>query len=99
MRPIFEEFSDKELLEKHLQTLVNFWDSILFYSNTYQNNAMKPHLDLQAKHPFKKENFDKWLYYFNETVDENFAGEIAHNAKTRALSIATLMQIKILDIN
>lgn len=95
MHHFFEEFTNSTLLENHLQILVDFWDNILFYSGTYQKNAMKPHLDLQQQKPFKPEHFQLWLLYFNNTIDEHFSGEIAHAAKSRALSIATVMQIKI----
>ena len=95
----FEEFTDLNLLEEHLQTLVDFWDNILFYSGSYKKNAMKPHLDLQLKKPFEKVHFQQWISHFNTTVDEHFKGEIAHAAKSRALSIATVMQIKIYELN
>jgi len=52
-------------------------------------------LDLQLTKPFKVEHFKQWLLHFNQTIDEHFEGEIAHTAKSRALSIATVMQIKI----
>jgi hemoglobin len=98
MHHFFLAFSNPGLLEEHLQILVDFWDNILFYSGTYQKNAMKPHLDLQLKKPFKSEHFKQWLLHFNNTVDEHFEGEIAHAAKSRALSIATVMQIKITEL-
>ena len=79
----------------HLEILVNFWDSILFQSDTYRKNAMQPHLVLHQKSPLQKHHFETWLRYFNETVDELFEGEKAFLAKERALSIATVMQIKI----
>lgn len=95
----FSAFSDPELLEEHLQILVDFWDNILFFSGTYQKNALRPHIDLQLKKPFKSEHFNQWLLHFNNTVDEHFIGEIAHAAKSRALSIATVMQIKIAELD
>ncbi|MDD3721061.1 MAG: group III truncated hemoglobin [Lutibacter sp.] len=98
MYHFFSEFSDSELLEEHLQILVDFWDNILFYSGTYQRNAMKPHFNLQPTKPFKPDHFQRWLLHFNNTVDEHFSGEIAHVAKSRALSIATVMQIKIMEL-
>ena len=40
--------------------------------------------------------FDEiWLNHFNTTVDENFTGVNAEKIKTQALSLATIMQIKI----
>lgn len=99
MHHFFKDFSNPTLLEEHLQTLVDFWDNILFYSGSYQKNAMRPHLDLQLKKPFNKEHFQLWLLHFNNAVDQSFIGETAHAAKSRALSIATVMQIKISEQN
>lgn len=82
-------------LSHHLPVLVDFWDSILFQSDTYRKNAMQPHLDLHAKSPLTTAHFDTWLQYFKESVDELFEGEKAFQAKERATSIATVMRIKI----
>jgi hemoglobin len=82
-------------LPHHLDILVDFWDNILFQNDVYRKNAMQPHLLLHQKTPLQKHHFETWLKYFNETVDELFAGEKAFLAKERALSIATVMQIKI----
>ena len=84
-------------LDHHLPVLVNFWDSILFQSDTYHKNAMQPHLVLNQKSPLTKQHFETWLRYFNETVDELFEGEKAFLAKERALSIATVMRIKLVQ--
>ena len=86
-------------LPHHLDILVNFWDSILFQSDTYRKNAMQPHMILHQKSPLLKHHFETWLRYFNETVDDLFEGEKASIAKERALSIATVMQIKISQLN
>ncbi len=82
-------------LSHHLPVLVDFWDSILFQSDTYHKNAMQPHLDLHRQSPLQKHHFETWLRYFKESVDELFEGEITFLAKERATSIATVMQIKI----
>ena len=82
-------------LSHHLPVLVDFWDNVLFQNDTYRRNAMQPHLDLHAQSPLTKEHFITWLRYFKESVDELFDGEKAFQAKERATSIATVMQIKI----
>ena len=82
-------------LAHHLTVLVDFWDSILFQSDTYQKNAMQPHINLHQKSPLQPHHFETWLRYFNETVDELFEGEKAFLAKERALSVATVMKIKL----
>jgi hemoglobin len=82
-------------LTHHLPVLVNFWDSILFQSDTYRKNAMQPHMLLHQKSSLTNHHFETWLRYFKASVDENFEGEMAFRAKERATSIATVMQIKI----
>jgi len=82
-------------LEKHLPKMYDFWESTLFHRGTYQGNPMKVHLDLHEKSPMTYEHFDRWLEMFNATTDELFAGANAEQIKSRALSIATMMKIKI----
>lgn len=86
-------------LPHHLDILVNFWDSVLFQNDVYRKNAMQPHLELHQQSPLQKHHFQTWLTYFNESVDELFDGEKAFLAKERALSIATVMQIKISQLS
>jgi hemoglobin len=84
-------------LPNHLPVLVDFWESILFQADTYQKNAMKVHIDLHQKSPLQTQHFKTWLGYFHETVDALFEGEKAELAKQRATSIATVMQIKLIE--
>jgi hemoglobin len=82
-------------IKTHIPVIADFWESILFFNNIYHNNPMKIHMDLNNKTPLLKHHFDTWLFYFNSTIDELFEGSVALLAKERALSIATVMQIKI----
>lgn len=93
----FEKFKETETLEKHLGILVDFWDNILFYSGTYQKNAMQPHINLHRIKPFSKLHFELWLKYFSESVDKNFTGINSETIKNRALSVATVMRIKTIN--
>jgi hemoglobin len=99
MKHFFEKFNTEVSLQKHLDILVDFWDNILFYSNTYNKNAMLPHIELSKTKAFQKKHFKLWLDYFHRSVDENFKGENSEIAKNRATSIATVMQLKILNFN
>jgi hemoglobin len=82
-------------LDHHLPVLVDFWDNILFQSDTYRKNAIQPHIILHQQSQLQPQHFETWLRYFNESVDELFEGEKAFLAKERALSIATVMKIKL----
>ena len=95
IKHFFDDMVKENILEEHLQVLVDFWDNILFYTGNYRRNAMRPHLLLHQTKPFKKENFKTWLTHFNNTLDENFTGELVHAAKTRAASIAMVMELKV----
>lgn len=98
MAPIFLEVAEIDL-EEHLPVLVDFWDSVLFFTATYKGNAMAPHLRLHEKFPLQKQHFKRWLAFFNLSVDELFAGEKATLAKERAQLIALLMEVKVNNLS
>lgn len=77
--------------------MYDFWENVLFYSGNYSGNPMDVHIKLNEIAPIKIEHFQRWLEIFNETVDELFEGETSFRLKQRASSIATVMQIKILN--
>lgn len=82
-------------METHIPIIADFWESILLHKNVYHNNPIKIHLDMNRKTPLLKHHFDTWVRNFNDSVDALFEGSVASMAKERALSIATVMQIKI----
>jgi hemoglobin len=86
-------------IKTHIPVIADFWETVLLNKNVYHNNTMKIHLDLNHKTPLTKDHFNLWLSYFTATVDELFEGRIALQAKQRAQSVATIMQIKILQNN
>ena len=94
MLPFFEEIVKENHLEEHINIISDFWNDILFYTNSYTNNVLQKHLDFNKKVVFKKEHFSTWLQYLTTTIDDNFDGQNAQNIKDRALSIATVMQVK-----
>ena len=57
---------------------------------------MMVHKKLHNKTPLNAAHFKEWIQLFTQTIDELFEGEKAELAKQRAISIATMMQIKIL---
>ena len=83
-------------LEAHLPVITNFWEMVVFGTRTYNNNVMTIHQHLHRLAPINEIHFARWLTLFSETVDELFAGNHAELIKQRALSIATIMKIKLL---
>ncbi len=84
--------------DHHFTVLVDFWDMVLFQSDTYRKNAIQPHIILNEQSPLQKHHFEIWLRYFKATVDELFEGKKAFLAKERATNIATVMHIKIAQL-
>ena len=82
--------------QKHLEVLDSFWDNILFYSGNYNGNPLEVHTTLHHFNRLNAVHFERWLKLFKETVDDLFQGQKAELAKQRAVSIATVMQVKIL---
>ncbi|MEI9945996.1 MAG: group III truncated hemoglobin [Chitinophagaceae bacterium] len=80
--------------EHHIPVIVDFWETILLDNPVYNKNAMQVHYALNQKVRLQEEHFTTWLRLFSETIDELYEGKIATLAKTRAQSIAGLMQHK-----
>jgi hemoglobin len=81
--------------EQHIPLIVDFWESSLLGTGNYKGNPMSAHLQLDRKSPLEPAHFDRWLKLWEETVNENFDGETANLAISRAQQIAQLMQFKI----
>ncbi|MEM1009930.1 MAG: group III truncated hemoglobin, partial [Myxococcota bacterium] len=82
-------------MEQHLPLIGDFWESVLFQGARYKGNPLQVHQDLHERYPLRKEHFERWLGLFNATVDNLYRGQKATLAKTRALSIATVLQVKL----
>jgi hemoglobin len=82
---------------KHLPKMYAFWENVLFHQGNYSGNPMLKHQHIHQKCPMHTAHFKRWLLLFNQTVDELFKGENAALIKQRAASIATVMQLKILQ--
>lgn len=81
--------------EKHIPLIVDFWESNILGTGNYQGNPMLVHLELNRKSKLEAKHFDRWLELWELTIKENFEGEKAELAMSRAQQIAQLMQYKI----
>lgn len=80
----------------HLPIMCDFWDNALFFTGTYTGNPIRLHQQLHYIQPLEKKHFDRWILLFTETVDQLFQGERANLARQKAISIAAVMESKIL---
>ena len=94
MIPFFIDIVNDKSLEHHIDVISDFWNDILFDTLTYQNNVMQKHLDKDAFVRFTKEHFTIWISYLFATIEALFMGDNSERMKSRAQSIATVMQLK-----
>jgi hemoglobin len=75
----------------HLENMYKFWGMQLIGTREYTGSPFPPHtkLTIGVKH------FERWLQLFIETVDENFIGAVAEEAKQKAKNIAAVFQHKL----
>lgn len=83
--------------EKHLPKMYDFWDDVVFHTAQYSGNPMQVHKGIHGLHAFTPTDFKQWYHLFSETADELFEGNNTELIKQRALSISTIMQIKIIS--
>lgn len=86
-------------IQDHLPILVTFWSQAILGTGGYTKNLTDIHLNINRLEHLTPELFKIWLSHFFNTVDENFMGQNSEKIKTQALSIATIMQIKIANQN
>ena len=93
--PLIGKFFEGLDLEHHLPRIRAFWEMILLGQPGYTTNVTEVHLKLHQRIPMERVHFNRWLELFRSTVDHLFAGPNAEEAKMRALSIATVMLVKV----
>jgi hemoglobin len=84
---------------RHLPVMYAFWENTIFYTGGYAGNPMIKHQKIHQRVNLSAEQFDRWVELFCASVDSLFEGEKAELAKQRAISIAGIMKIKILQVH
>lgn len=75
-------------LEAHVPKIASFWETVLLGAQSYAGGAFRPHAELNARVKLRRGHFERWLWLWNATVDELFAGERAEQAKAHAARVA-----------
>jgi hemoglobin len=76
-------------LEAHVPKIASFWETVLLGAHSYQGGAFAPHAALHVKAPLRRGHFERWLWLWQATVDELFAGERTELAKSHANRVAS----------
>lgn len=75
-------------LEAHVPVIASFWETILLDAHTYGGGAFAVHASLNRQVPFRAGHFTRWLTLWRATVDEQFVGPRAEQAKIHAERVA-----------
>lgn len=79
----------------HLEKMYKFWNAALFSVPGFQGNPFAKHAPL----PINAQHFDRWLMLFNQTIDDNFEGQKAKDAKKRAGLMAGVFLSRLQGLN
>ena len=89
LSPVFNNFALVNW-QTHLPVMYNFWSTVLLGNMAYRGQPFPKHLRL----PIEAKHFNRWTELFTQTVDTNFEGSKATEAKQKATSIARVFQMK-----
>ncbi|MEO7677493.1 MAG: group III truncated hemoglobin [Verrucomicrobiota bacterium] len=89
LSPIFNDVAKVDWNE-HLPLLYTFWSALLFQTKNFKGQPFPKHAVL----PVERTHFTRWISLFVKTVDENFAGPKAEEAKNFGRSIADTFQLR-----
>ncbi|MBP7184635.1 MAG: group III truncated hemoglobin [Saprospiraceae bacterium] len=85
--------------DKHISTMVDFFDNMIFYSGAYLGNPMELHLVLNTTKHLSHEQFDRWLIVFEATVTSVYEGVNTDTLLEKTTNIAKYLENKIVDQN
>lgn len=77
--------------QPHLDKMYQFWNATLFSVAGFKGNPFMKHATLRID----PTHFHRWLELFNETIDADFEGTVAEQAKNRALLMARIFMSKL----
>lgn len=81
--------------DAHLPKMYAFWETVMFRSGGYHGSPLAMHAKLVPLTAMGREQFDRWLSLFHETVDELFEGENAAHIKRCAADMANVIYSRI----
>lgn len=91
LAPIFNEVANIDI-NKHLPLICAYWEKLLLGNKVYQRHTMNIHRNIHRQRVLTAGDYQRWLYYFKQTISENFKGKLADKAVKTATSIAFNME-------
>ncbi len=93
--PVFNRVIPDERWPEHIQTITDFWSSMLLGTGRYSGRPMPKHLAISE---LNDAHFQRWLTLFRETVEELCPPHIAALFVDRAERIGYSFRIRIAQL-
>ncbi len=90
LAPLFIEVAAVDL-EVHKPHIVDYWCKLLLKDSRYQRHTMNIHRRLHGQRRLTRADFERWVGFFQATVEGGWAGQNADRAKRIARTIADNM--------
>jgi len=91
LAPVFDRVIAAEAWPAHLETMCDFWSSVLMRTGRYHGRPMPKHLALPE---LADAHFHRWLSLFRQTVRELCPPLVADLFLDRALNIAQAFRLQ-----
>lgn len=92
----FQAIGDNlEMWKPHMQTMYDFWSSIMLSSGRYKGNPLQKHRELPL---FDRALFDQWLDLFRKTAYQIYEEEIANHFVEKSKRIAESLKLGLYDM-
>lgn len=72
----------------HLPIIKSYWAKLLLGDKSYRRHTMNIHRAVDSKQKLTADNFNRWLIFFELTIDSMYVGSCADRAKRLAATIA-----------
>lgn len=92
LAPVFDAVIAPEAWPDHLETLCDFWSSVLMRTGRYHGRPMPKHMALSD---LNDAHFRRWLTLFRQTVRELCPPRVADLFLDRALNIAHAFRLQL----
>ncbi|MEO0572674.1 MAG: group III truncated hemoglobin [Bacteroidota bacterium] len=81
----------------HLERLIDFWETYLFYVGKFKGDPLLKHrlVDASENYSINEMYFEVWLNHWFRTIDSMFDGEKANRAKSRTRNMGTFFYISL----
>jgi hemoglobin len=96
LAPVFEEVAEVDW-SVHIPNLIDYWCRVLLGQQGYSGVIVAAHRHVHDIEAFRIEHFDRWYELWVRSIDANWSGPMAEEAKRHAERIAASLARRLLE--